>query len=144
MIFYATWQLLSLCSRSLQRHRSKDIVYPNLQQCLSICEASGDREHLNEWLPDTKKMKLWVVSHSVLSMYNYSGDGYRHFSETWLDNPKLWDPWIEEAAFGVRVSAEVLGILDEVEKLWRNSPLAQGDLKRFQHRLIFYSCCNED
>ena len=61
---------------------SKEIVYPNLQKCLSLFEASGDREHLKEWLPDTKKMKLWVVSDSVLTLYNYKGDPQRHVSQT--------------------------------------------------------------
>ena len=47
---------------------SKDIVYPNLQKCLSVFIASGDREQLKQYLPDTMKFKL-------LQGYNIIGDG---------------------------------------------------------------------
>ena len=89
---------------------SKELVYPNLQQCLSVFEALGDREHLKQWYPDTMEFKLWVVSDSVLTMYNYKGDPQRHVSHIWMDNPQVWSPFITEASFGIRDGEHVLDI----------------------------------
>ena len=49
-----------------------EIVYPNLQPILSLYDkkASDDRSHLDGWVPDLNRKELWVISDSVLSLYN--------------------------------------------------------------------------
>ncbi len=76
---------------------SLEIVYPNLQPCLSLFNASGDRCHLDGWLPDVGKKRLWVVSDSILSLYHEeSPKTRRHFSILWEENASLWQPYISE------------------------------------------------
>ena len=66
----------ALCSFSkafiTAKETELEIVYPNLQPIPSLYDknASGDRSHLDGWVPDLTRKKLWVISDSVLSLYN--------------------------------------------------------------------------
>ena len=124
-----------------------EIVYPNRQPILSVFDknASGDRCHLAGWVPDLTRNKLWVISDSVLSLYNEESPKMRRpFGVFWWENSHVWKPFITEATFLVRDSGEKFYILKLFMDKLANDPDARGDPKLFAWHLILYSCCNED
>ena len=74
-----------------------------MQDSLKIfSNAAGDRaQFLEQYLPDTEKTELWVVSDSVLSFTNYKKQPKRLFKAIWEERREIWHPYISEAKFGV-------------------------------------------